>query len=54
MSSAPTAIAFFEFENCGLEAMTSNLEATLGFSISGHLLEFYGRCANCLGSRAAD
>ncbi len=38
---------FFEFDDCGLEALTNNLQATLGVSISGHLLEFYGICADC-------
>ena len=40
---------FFEFDDCGLEALTSNLQATLGIEISGHLLEFYGVCAACRG-----
>lgn len=38
---------FFEFDDCGLETLTTNLQATLGFQISGHLLEFYGVCADC-------
>ncbi len=38
---------FFEFDNCGLEALTANLQATLGVQIKGHLLEFYGVCAEC-------
>lgn len=38
---------FIEFEDCGLEALTSNLQQTLGVQISGHLLEFYGVCADC-------
>lgn len=38
---------FFEFDNCGLEALTSNLQAQLGVDIMGHLLEFYGVCADC-------
>ncbi len=40
--------SFFEFEDCGLEAVTGNLERTLGIKISGHLLEFFGVCADCL------
>lgn len=44
---------FFEFDDCGLEALTRNLQDTLGFQISGHLLEFYGVCATCQ-NQAAD
>ena len=39
--------AFFEIENCGLEALTGNLERALDIQINGHLLEFYGVCADC-------
>lgn len=38
---------FFEFDDCGLEALTQSLEETLDIHISGHLLEFYGLCAAC-------
>ena len=38
---------FFEFDDCGLEALTSNLQTQLGVQIQGHLLEFYGVCADC-------
>ena len=38
---------FFEFDDCGLEALTANLQASLGVQIKGHLLEFYGLCADC-------
>lgn len=44
---------FFEFEDCGLEALTRNLEETLDIRISGHLLEFYGLCAACQKQSAA-
>ena len=37
-----------EFDDCGLEALTQNLEATLGVQINSHLLEFYGTCAACI------
>jgi len=37
----------FEFDDCGMEARTRNLEETLDIRISGHLLEFYGLCAAC-------
>lgn len=40
--------SFFEIEHCGLEAVTGNLERALGMQISGHLLEFFGVCADCL------
>ena len=38
---------FFEFDDCGLEALTANLEAEFALKISGHLLEFYGICSDC-------
>ncbi len=38
---------FYEFDDCGMEALTRNLEETLDMRISGHLLEFYGLCAAC-------
>lgn len=38
---------FFEFDNCGLDVMTRNLQRELDIQISGHLLEFYGVCADC-------
>ena len=38
---------FFEFDDCGLDALKRNLEETLGIAISGHLLEFYGLCKTC-------
>ncbi len=38
---------FFEFDDCGLEALSRSLEQTLNLQISGHLLEFYGICAAC-------
>lgn len=44
----------FEFDDCGLESLTSNLEATFNVQISGHLLEFYGRCGDCLALSTAD
>jgi Fur family transcriptional regulator, ferric uptake regulator len=36
-----------EIESCGLEALTRQLEETLNVKLSGHLLEFYGECADC-------
>jgi len=38
---------FFEFDDGGMEALTRSLEETLDIRISGHLLEFYGLCADC-------
>lgn len=37
-----------EFDNCGLEELAKNLEIKLNVKISGHLLEFYGICDNCV------
>lgn len=36
-----------EFEDCGLDALERELEQRLGVQITGHLLEFYGKCAQC-------
>lgn len=43
----------FEFEHCGLEGLSARLEANTGVRIAGHLLEFYGVCAECAASAAA-
>jgi Fur family ferric uptake transcriptional regulator len=37
-----------EFEECGLEALTSELESRLGVRLTGHLVEFYGLCDQCV------
>ncbi|MBL8156430.1 MAG: transcriptional repressor [Anaerolineae bacterium] len=37
-----------EFEDCGLEQISAELEARLHVKLSGHLLEFYGLCEACL------
>lgn len=37
-----------EFEECGLEQISAELEARLHVKLSGHLLEFYGLCETCL------
>ncbi len=42
-----------EFDNCGLEMLTQTLEEKLNIKISGHLLEFYGLCQNCLTTEAS-
>ncbi len=36
-----------EFEECDLEDLRVELEARLHVHLTGHLLEFYGLCANC-------
>ena len=36
-----------EFENCGLDALTHELEQRLHVHLTGHLLEFYGICDHC-------
>ena len=38
---------YFDFQDCGLENMTEELQKKLNFRIKGHLLEFYGICAAC-------
>ena len=45
---------FFEFDDCGLEAISRNLQRELDVKISGHLLEFYGVCADCRGPGLAE
>ncbi len=39
----------FEFEDCGLAALTYQLERDYGVTMRGHLLEFYAHCADCRG-----
>lgn len=36
-----------EFDHCGLADLTRSLEQEYGVRLSGHLLEFYGQCADC-------
>ena len=38
----------YDFDECGLDAVTETLAEALDFRIDGHLLEFYGVCADCL------
>lgn len=45
---------FIEFDDCGLETLTQNLEQSLNIKISGHLLEFYGVCQACQPHQPAD
>ena len=37
-----------EFENCGLDEVKARLEEQLRVQLQGHLLEFYGLCADCV------
>lgn len=39
--------AVVEFEECGLQEISQLLAERFNFAIEGHLVEFYGRCANC-------
>lgn len=36
-----------EFEDCGLDKLQHELEDRLNVKLTGHLLEFYGICADC-------
>ena len=36
-----------EFDDCGLGEITRTLEAKYQVELTGHLLEFYGQCADC-------
>ena len=36
-----------EFEDCDLEKLEKALSKRLGYHIEGHLVEFYGCCADC-------
>ncbi len=36
-----------EFEDCGLADLEADLESRFGVTLTGHLLEFYGTCADC-------
>ena len=39
--------SFFELDDYGLEVMTRDVQRELDIQISGHLLEFFGVCADC-------
>jgi Fur family ferric uptake transcriptional regulator len=43
-----------EFEDCGLAPLKGELEQRLNVQLSGHLLEFYGLCHNCVNLPIAD
>jgi Fe2+ or Zn2+ uptake regulation protein len=36
-----------EFEDCRLQELNDELQSRFGFHLTGHLLEFYGRCEQC-------
>jgi Fur family transcriptional regulator, ferric uptake regulator len=37
-----------EFDDCGLDKIAAQLEDRLRVRLTGHLLEFYGLCEQCL------
>jgi Fur family ferric uptake transcriptional regulator len=39
-----------EFEDCHLKELADDLEAKLHVKLTGHLLEFYGLCDECVGN----
>lgn len=41
-----------EFDDCGLSSLTKKLQETYNLQITGHLLEFYARCADCVAKSA--
>lgn len=36
-----------EFENCTIGVMEEELSERYGFELTGHLVEFFGRCGDC-------
>ena len=38
---------FFEFGDCTVEALLKMVSERFDFVVDGHLLELYGRCADC-------
>lgn len=41
-----------EFEDCGLSTLQKRLETELKLKITGHLLEFYALCKECMSNQA--
>lgn len=39
-----------EFQDCGLSELADRLEMEFDVQLTGHLLEFYGICKNCIHS----
>lgn len=39
-----------EFQDCGLSDLAARLESEFDVQLTGHLLEFYGVCKNCIHS----
>lgn len=44
----------FEFDDCGLDEIAQKLEISLNVKLIGHLLEFYGMCAECQSAPKVD
>jgi Fur family transcriptional regulator, ferric uptake regulator len=42
-----------EFEDCHLGMLAAELEDKLHVHLTGHLLEFYGLCEECIGQQSA-
>jgi len=42
----------FPFEECGVEEQAAATAARIGFSVEGHHVDLYGRCAACAGVAA--
>jgi Fur family ferric uptake transcriptional regulator len=42
--------AVVEFDECIAEELTQELQSRFGFQIQSHLLEFYGRCPQCVSA----
>ncbi len=43
----PACNSVIELEDCCLQDLIAELEARYGISMTGHLLEFYGKCRAC-------
>ncbi|HRO91720.1 MAG TPA: Fur family transcriptional regulator [Promineifilum sp.] len=41
-----------EFDDCGLDELSTSVARRYGFRVEGHLLELYGVCADCRGAAA--
>lgn len=43
-----------EFENYTIEALQEKVAQDLGFELTGHVLELYGRCPSCRKKKSTD
>lgn len=43
-----------DFDRCVADEMVADLHARYGFTITSHLLEFYGLCSSCQAQSAGD